>query len=652
MGKLPLTDQASNRRTAPENLNFTREQKRRYFQSRLTGQQIGAGPQVYAKCPFHDDRRASMSLNFKEGIWKCHAAACPGNKGGGLLAFERMLTNCNRQAAWNSIHKAMGLEKPRPQPDGADYGETEAVYPYVDRKGRLSYEKLRFPGKRFKVRRPDGKGGHIWNLDGIQLLLYNLPAVLKARAVFITEGEKDADRLSALFNERMSAEKRHRFAATTNSGGAAQWNAADGKLLEGKRVYVLEDNDDAGRERSEIVPPSVYPWAKKVKVLRLPGLRPKGDVSDWLLKHTASEFFAVLNKTEKWHPEAENAARQEGVVYPDLVCLADVPPSAVTWLWKPYIPLGMLTMVSGDPGVGKTFIGYSIAAELTRGRCLNGSSCRRENVVCLTVENAAAEVVRPRFEMLGGDVKRFFLLAGTVQVNDGKEQRGTITLHDIALLDETLATTGARLVIVDPIQSYFGAKVDMHRSNETRPLLDGLAKLAEKYDCAILLLRHVSKQSGGRAIHRGLGSIDLTGAVRSELLAGSLPDDPGSRALVHIKSNVGPYGPSIAYEIDDEGRFRWLEGTCDITAAQLLETPRRTAGGSALARAMEWLRSALAAGSRPSVEIQTSAKAGGISMATLRRAKDELGVKSQKAAMDDGWDWALPTDGTDGDQDG
>jgi putative DNA primase/helicase len=632
--------------------NSSSDQRRRYFRSRLTGQQIGRGPQVYVKCPFHDDCRASLSVNLKEGIWKCHALACPGNKGGGLRDFEQMLTNCDRQTAWNSIYEAMGFKEKKPEPGSAEYGEPEAVYPYVDRKGHLSYEKVRFPGKKFKVRRPDGKGGHIWNLDGIRLLLYNLPAALKASAVFITEGEKDADRLNALFDKRMSAERRHRFAATTNSGGAGQWNAADGKLLEGKRVYVLEDNDEAGRKRSEIILASVHPWAKKVKLIRLPGLKPKGDVSDWLLRHTAREFFAVLRRAEKWRPEAENTAREEGVVYPDLVCLADVPPSAVTWLWEPYIPLGMLTMVSGDPGVGKTYIGYSIAAELTRGRRLDGSSCRRANVVCLTVENAAAEVVRPRFEMLGGDVQRFFLLAGTVQMNDGKEQRGAITLHDIALLDETLAKTHARLVIIDPIQSYFGAKVDMHRSNETRPLLDGLAKLAEKHDCAILLLRHVSKQSGGRAIHRGLGSIDLTGAVRSELLAGSLPDDPGSRALVHIKSNIGPYGPSIGYEIDDEGKFCWLDGRCDITAAQLLESPRRTDGGSRLARAMEWLRSALAAGSRPSVEIQTSAKAGGISMATLRRAKDELGVKSQKAAMDDGWDWALPTYGTDGDQDG
>ena len=117
-----------------------------------------------------------------------------------------------------------------------------------------------------------------------------------------------------------------------------------------------------------------------------------------------------------------------------------------------------------------------------------------------------------------------------------------MSLSDVPVLDAALEATQAKLMVIDPIQSYLGAGIDLHRSNETRPVLDGLAKLAEKHRCAVLLLRHLSKQSGGKAIHRGLGSIDLTGAVRSELLAGSLPDDPTARALVHVKSNIGAIG--------------------------------------------------------------------------------------------------------------
>ena len=113
-------------------------------------------------------------------------------------------------------------------------------------------------------------------------------------------------------------------------------------------------------------------------------------------------------------------------------------------------------------------------------------------------------------------------------------------------------------MVVDPLQSYLGAGVDLHRSNETRPIMDGMARLAEKHDLAILLLRHLSKQSGGKAIFRGLGSIDLTGAARSEMLAGSLPDGPETRALVHIKSNVGRMADALGYAIDGWGHFAGL----------------------------------------------------------------------------------------------
>jgi hypothetical protein len=257
---------------------------------------------------------------------------------------------------------------------------------------------------------------------------------------------------------------------------------------------------------------------------------------------------------------------------PMTAATAHVAPRAVDWLWEPYIPARMLTMISGDPGAGKSYLALAVGADLTLGRLLHGSACAPSNVLYLTAENPMAEVVRPRFDLLGGDPARLFLLKGTLWAEDGEEQRGAITLADVQILDKAISETHARLVIVDPIQSYLGAGVDLHRSNETRPVLDGLAKLAEKHGCAILLLRHLSKQSGGKAIHRGLGSIDFSGAVRSEMLAGSLPDDPEARALVHIKSNVGPYGRTRGYQIDNQGHFAWT-GDSAITAEELLAAP-------------------------------------------------------------------------------
>jgi RecA-family ATPase len=147
-------------------------------------------------------------------------------------------------------------------------------------------------------------------------------------------------------------------------------------------------------------------------------------------------------------------------------------------------------------------------------------------------------------------------------IGDGENAvRGSVTLNDISLIDQALVKTGARLIVVDPIQSYMGAGTDMHRANETRPVLDGLSKLAAQHNAAVLLIRHLSKAGTGRAIHRGLGSIDLTGAVRTELLAGTTPD--GARVFCQIKNNVGEFGKSLGYEITGDGDFRWT-GESDL----------------------------------------------------------------------------------------
>jgi hypothetical protein len=313
-----------------------------------------------------------------------------------------------------------------------------------------------------------------------------------------------------------------------------------------------------------------------------------------------------------------------------LICLADVQARPVEWLWEPFIPIGMLSMLSGDPGTGKSFIALSVAAELSHGKLRDGRNVDPANTLYLSVENPLAESVRPRFDALGGDAARLYSL------------NKAITLADIEALDEAITRSSAHLVIVDPIQSYFGAGVDLHRSNETRPIMDGLSRLAEAHQCAFLLLRHLSKQSGGKAIHRGLGSIDLTGAVRSEILAGSLPDEPDTRALVHIKSNVGRMGHALGYTIDGEGRFAWT-GESSLTAADLLAAPAGP-GDYKLAEASQWLTALLMPGEREAKEVREQADTDGISRATLRRAQQALKIRPHKAGMKGPWVWALPED--------
>jgi hypothetical protein len=216
----------------------------------------------------------------------------------------------------------------------------------------------------------------------------------------------------------------------------------------------------------------------------------------------------------------------------------------------------------------------------------------------------------------------------------------------VSVLGDALERTHARLVVVDPIQSFLGAGVDAHRANETRPVLDGLARLAEKYRCCVLLLRHLSKAQTGRAIHRGLGSIDLTGAVRCEMLAGCSADDPEQRAMVQIKSNIGAYGPALGYKIEkiDEtkAKFSWT-GESALTQADIL-APERTGQDTAKDGAAEWLRTYLSNGPRSAEEVETAAISSGFSSATIRRAKKGAGVLSRKATFGGGWNWQLDED--------
>jgi hypothetical protein len=222
----------------------------------------------------------------------------------------------------------------------------------------------------------------------------------------------------------------------------------------------------------------------------------------------------------------------------DVVCLATVQPVAVDWLWEPYLPLGMTVSLEGDPGTGKSTLTATLAAYVTTGRPFPGEGCpKREprNVLMLQCEDDLAAICRPRLDAAGADVSRVYVLTVGVVGEDAR-------------LRQAMTEYQPALVIIDPIQAYVGPRVDINKANEVRPIMQYWGQLAETGHCTVLVVRHFGKDEDKKAIHRALGSIDFTAALRSVLQV-----EPGEEKnryrLKHAKSNTGPYGPDLTYTI-------------------------------------------------------------------------------------------------------
>ena len=317
-----------------------------------------------------------------------------------------------------------------------------------------------------------------------------------------------------------------------------------------------------------------------------------------------------------------------------LICMDDVEAKEVEWLWYPYIPYGKLTIVQGDPGEGKTTMVLQLAALLSKGELLPGEDKDVEsdapakepvNVIYQTAEDGLADTVKPRLVSAGADCKRVLVI---------DESRTNLSMTD-ERIEQALKETGAKLLILDPIQAYLGAEVDMHRANEIRPVMKKLGDLAEKYGCAIILIGHMNKASGSKSTYRGLGSIDFQATARSVLVVGRVKDDSTLRVMVHDKSSLAPEGKSIAFRLDKENGFRW-EGECDMTVEELLSGDVK---GQKIKRAKIFLAEMLKDGRRSQKEIEEAAQEQGIRSKTLRNAKQEMNVGSEKVG--NRWYWYL-----------
>ena len=280
-----------------------------------------------------------------------------------------------------------------------------------------------------------------------------------------------------------------------------------------------------------------------------------------------------------------------------MIRMSEVESQEVKWLWYPFIPYGKLTIIQGDPGDGKTTLVLNIAAKLSKGECFDSDMVVQEpvNVIYQTAEDGLADTVKPRLELAGADCEKILVI---------DESDKSLSMAD-ERLEEALAKTRVKVLILDPIQAY-------------------------------LLIGHMNKASGNKAAYRGMGSIDFFAVARSVLLVGRIEGEPNTRAVVQIKNNLAAFGHPKAFMLSETG-FRWL-GDYEITADEVL-------GGIApkankLEQAKQMLRElAETTNMVQSNEVFEMADEQGISKRTLENAKKELGIRAKK--INNSWYWEL-----------
>jgi hypothetical protein len=325
---------------------------------------------------------------------------------------------------------------------------------------------------------------------------------------------------------------------------------------------------------------------------------------------------------------------------PALTRIANVTREAVLWRWQDRLPRGKLTLISGDPGEGKSWLTMALATPITRGLPLFGDSgeFKPGNVLLLNAEDGAGDTIRPRLEDLGADLERVVRFS-FVRDKDGVLQWIDLKAH-MRVIEAVLADGDYELVIIDPINAYLG-NLDAHKDTAIRGVLGPLAALAERFNVAIVVLRHLTKAPAGKAIYRGIGSIGYTGAARVEWLVGRHPDNQDERVVVTVKNNLAPLARPLAFSLGG-GEFRWV-GEVEVTADDLLK-PDASDRRSALTEALDFLCQSLADGERLSDDIKDEAEASGISERTLRRAFKEAGVQWRREGFGRGarFFWRLP----------
>lgn len=479
-----------------------------------------------ARCPAHDDRRASLSVGR-------------GDDG-------RALLHCHAGCSVDAIVMAVGLEMtdlfvPSLNGNGQGGADTEIAYNYVDEQGVLLFQVVRKPGKKFPIRRPGPDGEWIWKLEDTRRVLYRLPEVLAAPPdvpVYIGEGEKDVETLRGLG-----------LVATTNPLGANSWQPEFNEAFRGRPVVILPDNDEAGQKHAQDVARGVYPLAASTRILNLPGLREKGDVTDWVRQGgVREELERLVGKAPLWDPAAkaivpptadgELKPELTSILLEDLLALPVVPRER---LLEPWLRAKDLAMIYAFRGVGKTWISLGIALAVSSGKPFLKWNAPKPRLVLLVDGEMPYQTLRERSAALcrGGGFDpegRFRIICADLQ--DGVTPN-IATPEGQAAIEKHL--DGIELVIFDNLSCLCGSIVE-NESDSWEPIQRWLLSLRRR-GITVVFMHHAGKGGDQRGASKKEDVLDVSILLKTPR---DYDSQEGARFEVHFKKARGLAGPDVA----------------------------------------------------------------------------------------------------------
>ena len=572
-----------------------------------------------ARCPAHEDKNASLSVKQGDNggvVLHCHAGCTPEQVVGALgLSMKDLFPDGDRPR-----------QEYRPRPTSReDRGRIAAQYDYTDENGQLLARKTRWEtavgGKRKKTftwGHPAGQGFQSGR-NGMAVP-YRLPELVKAETVFLCEGEKDVDNLTA-----------QGLAATCTPDGAgtgSKWRDTYTPYFAGKTVYILQDNDDVGKKFAQYEAEKLSPVAQEVKVLDLTALWPQlpehGDISDVMEHLGATQALADLLELADKAPGWEPPPPEKSPFLSSFHTLSDFTEEEPSWLVEGWIPEGQITLLAADGGTGKTTLWCNLVAALSSGRpcLLDSPDVKREplKVAFFSTEDSVKKKLKRQLRQAGANEDNIL----TTDFSSG----GGDALRELKLgsdrLREVIANFRPALCVFDPIQGFLPSRVNMGSRNEMRDCMAPLIALGEEFGTAFFIVCHTNKRMGASDRSRLADSADLWDVARSVLMMG-YTGEPGQRYLSHEKNNYADRQETLLLSFGEGGQLV-KEGTTWKRDREFMQeaVTQRSAPQREECKAFLLEKLGERGNSMASKELENLAKAAGYSRATIRRAKDEL----------------------------